>query len=380
MHDLPLNKPCLVGNETKYLSQVATAGALSGPGLYTHSCEGFIEALLCEGRVLLTPSCTSALELAARACNIGEGDEVILPAFTHPATANAFLTTGALPVFIDITPDTCNIDDRLIEAAITERTRAIVPVHYAGVACAMNDIIDIANRHGLQVIEDAAHSVGACYRGKQLGALGDFGAFSFHSTKNVFCGEGGALIIKDPTQVEQIEMMREHGTDRQRYMRAEVDNYSWMMLGASSLISELSAAFLLGQLEQLEDVTNWRVNAFNKYCTALRPLEDRGEICIPAIPPGSTPNGHIFYGVCQESGIRDKLIQHLQNRGIGATFHYLPLHLSPQGKTYGYRRGQLPVTEKVSSNIFRLPIFFGITDNQLETVISEIFAFFGETR
>ncbi len=377
-HNLPLNIPSLVGNELKYLSEVAEAGLFSCPGHYTQKCEQFIETYLGCRRALLTPSCNSALELAALACDISEGDEVILPAFTHPATANAFLMQGARPVFIDIRPDTCNIDDGLVEAAITERTRAIVPVHYAGVACAMNEITDIASRQGIQVIEDAAHAIGARYQERYLGTIGQFGAFSFHGTKNLSCGEGGALIVKNPALIQQVEMMREHGTDRQQYMRGEAHAYGWMMIGGSFLMPELSAAFLFGQLEQVESITNWRVRAFNKYLSALQPLVALGVIRSPNIPSGCTPNGHIFYGICQESGIRDKLINHLQSRGIGATFHYLPLHLSTQGRTYGYQQGQLPVTETVSANLFRLPLFFGITDEQIAAVVAEVFAFFGE--
>jgi dTDP-4-amino-4,6-dideoxygalactose transaminase len=377
-HNLPLNKPSLVGNELKYLSETAEAGFFSGPGHYTQKCEQFIETLLGGSRVLLTPSCNSALELAALACNISEGDEVILPAFTHPATANAFLMRGARPVFVDIRPDTCNIDDGLIEAAITERTRAIVPVHYAGVACAMNEITDVASRKSIQVVEDAAHAIGARYQERHLGTIGQFGAFSFHGTKNLSCGEGGALIVKNPAQIQQVEMMRENGTDRQRYMRGETHAYGWMTIGGSFLMPELSAAFLFGQLEQVECITNWRVKAFNKYFSALQPLVALGAIQSPTVPGGCTPNGHIFYGICRESGIRDKLINYLQSRGIGATFHYLPLHLSPQGRTYGYRQGQLPVTEMVSANLFRLPLYFGITDEQIAAVVAEVFAFFGE--
>ena len=379
IHDLPLNRPSLVGNELKYLSEAAEAGLFSGPAQYTLRCERFLETFLGGGRrVLLTPSCNSALELAGLACGIGEGDEVILPAFTHPATANAFLMRGARPVFVDIRPDTCNIDEALIEAAITDRSRVIVPVHYAGVACAMKEIGDIAAKEGVVVVEDAAHGIGAGYQDGHLGALGQFGAFSFHGTKNLSCGEGGALVVEDPAQVQHVEMLREHGTDRQRFLRGEASKYNWHTIGGSYLMPELSAAFLFGQLEQLETINKWRVSMFKRYCSALQPLADLGALRLPTVPPDCKPNGHIFYVICQEPGVRGKLINHLQSCGIGATFHYLPLHLSPRGKTYGYRQGQLPVTENVSDKLLRLPLFFGITNEQIEAVVAQVFAFFGE--
>jgi dTDP-4-amino-4,6-dideoxygalactose transaminase len=376
---IPLNKAAVVGKELEYIIEAINSGNVSGPGPNISKCEKLLEQSLAGGRVLMTASCGTALDMAARACDLGEGDEVILPSFTHPATANAFLTAGARPVFVDIRRDTCNIDESLIERAITRRTKVIVVVHYAGVACEMDEINRIAQEHGITVVEDAAHALGATYRERALGSLGHLGAFSFHGTKNLSCGEGGALVVNWPDKVHQLEMIRDSGMDRLRFMRGEAREYRWKTIGLSGLMSEMSAAFLLGQLEQVSRITQCRRAAFDKYNSGLRPLESAGVISLPAAPTHCEHNGHIFYATVLDD-TRNQLLEYLNRQGVGAAFHYLPLHVSECGQSYGYRPGQLPVTESVSRRIFRLPLFYGISAEQQTYVVDKVFAFFGVSR
>ncbi len=327
-------------------------------------------------QVLLTPSCTAALEIAALLCDIKEGDEVILPSYTFVSTANAFALRGANLRFVDIRSDTMNLDENLIEAAITEHTKAIVPVHYAGVACEMDSIAEIAKKHGLYLIEDAAQAANAKYKDAYLGTLSDVGTYSFHETKNFVCGEGGALVINSDEFKERAEIIREKGTNRSKFFRGQVDKYTWVDLGSSFLMSEMQAAFLYPQLMNMEKITEQRKAIFTQYYDGLQPLASQGQLVLPYIPEGCVTNYHMFYILLPDHKSRAALIEHLKSRGIHAVFHYVPLHNSPMAKRMGYKPGILPVTENVSERLLRLPFYNGLTEADIRTVIKEIFSFF----
>jgi dTDP-4-amino-4,6-dideoxygalactose transaminase len=373
---IPFNKPSVVGSELIYVGQAVAGGHASGDGPFTRRAQAMLEERFGANRVLLTTSCTSALELAALLCGLQPGDEVIVPSYTFVSTANAFVLRGARPVFVDVRPDTLNIDERLIEQAITPRTRAIFPIHYAGVACEMDAIMDIADRHGLFVVEDAAQGVFAQYKDRWLGTIGHLGCYSFHETKNISCGEGGALVINDPALEQRAEILREKGTNRSQFMRGEVDRYTWVDAGSSYVPSDMLAAFLLGQIENMEKITRRRGEIFDRYVAMLAPLVERGLIRIPVVPPHSTTNYHMFYVLTADIEERTALIAHLRAAGILAVFHYVPLHSSPFAQSLGVPQTRLPRTEDLSARLLRLPMYFDLTDREVEEVASMILDFY----
>ncbi len=376
-NETPFNRPFIVGKELYYISQAVINGKLSGDGPYTKKCQAWMEKKLGCRRALLTHSCTASLEMAAMLCNIGPGDEVIMPSFTFVSTANAFVLRGGVPVFVDIRPDTLNMDEQLIEDAITDKTRAVVPVHYAGVSCEMAQIMDFANTHKLWVIEDAAQALLSKRNDRFLGSIGHLGCLSFHETKNIISGEGGALLINDSQLVERAEILREKGTNRNQFFRGEVDKYTWVDIGSSYLPSELVGAFLCAQLEQCEKIIATRKRLFNRYLDKLRPLVDNGMLRLPYTKEGSDSNGHIFYIITENLETRDKLMNHLLKKKIHAVFHYVPLHSSPAGKKYGKTVGHMRNTKEVSDRLLRLPLFFEMQDLEQDRVIMEIMKFFG---
>jgi dTDP-4-amino-4,6-dideoxygalactose transaminase len=362
----------MVGRELGYIEEAVSRGHLSGNGPFAARCSSWLEQRLAVSRTLLTHSCSGALEMAAILAGIEPGDEVIMPSFTFVTTANSFVLRGAVPVFVDIRPDTLNIDERLIEGAITERTRAIVPVHYAGVACEMDTIAKIARRHDLLVVEDAAHGLLSSYRGRPLGSIGDMATFSFHETKNVICGEGGALIIRDSGLVERAEIVHEKGTNRRQFFRGQIDKYTWVDIGSSYLPSEIAAAFLYAQLEEADAITAHRLQLWNLYYEAFGDLEERGLVRRPVVPDGCVHNAHLFYLLVPGQGGRDRLIEALEEREINAVFHYVPLHSSPAGLRYGRAHGELPVTDRESASLIRLPLWMGMADNDVERVVDAV--------
>jgi dTDP-4-amino-4,6-dideoxygalactose transaminase len=318
--------------------------------------------------------------MAALLCGIGPGDEVLLPSFTFPSTANAFVILGARPVFIDVRPDTLNLDESRVEAALTPRTKAIVPMHYAGVACDMDAVLGVARKHGVRVVEAAAQGFGALYRERHLGTLGDLGAFSFHASKNFTCGEGGAICVNAPDLLPRAEVVRNKGTNRRQFMRGEVDKYSWVDVGSSFVASELVCAFLYGQLRAVEAITRQRCAVYGAYLEEFRPLEEAGLLRLPGMPPGCQSNYHLFHILLPDQGSRDALLKHLHRSGIQAVFHYVPLHTSPMGQRFGYRAGDLPVTEDMSARILRLPCYPGLTPSEQAHVVKEVKQFFGRGR
>ncbi|MFX0198343.1 MAG: dTDP-4-amino-4,6-dideoxygalactose transaminase [Candidatus Hodarchaeota archaeon] len=374
---IPFNLPFVVGKELFYISQAVLEGNLAGDGRFTKRCHEWMECKFGAKKVLLTTSCTAALEMSAILCDIGPEDEVIMPSFTFVSTANAFALRGARIKFIDIRPDTLNMDESLIEAAINERTKVIVPVHYAGVACEMDTIIDIARKHNLIIVEDAAQGVNATYNGRYLGTIGHLGTYSFHETKNFISGEGGALVINDERFIERAEIIREKGTNRKKFFRGQVDKYSWVDIGSSYLPSEMIAAFLYAQLEESETITRRRRAIYNYYMQQLAPLEERGLVRLPSCPPECRNNAHLFYLLVLTSrDDRDKLIAHLKSKNIEAIFHYVSLHSSPMGLKMGWNDGDLPITEDLSARLIRLPCFFELTREKQDRVINEIYDFF----
>jgi dTDP-4-amino-4,6-dideoxygalactose transaminase len=373
---IPFNKPSVVGSELIYVGQAVAGGHASGDGPFTRRAQAMLEERFGANRVLLTTSCTSALELAALLCDLQPGDEVIVPSYTFVSTANAFVLRGARPVFVDVRPDTLNIDERLIEQAITPRTRAIFPIHYAGVACEMDTIMDIADRHGLMVVEDAAQGVFARYKDRWLGTIGHLGCYSFHETKNISCGEGGALVINDPALEQRAEILREKGTNRSQFMRGEVDRYTWVGVGSSYVPSDMLAAFLLGQIENMEKITRRRGEIFDRYVAILAPLVERGLIRIPVVPQHSTTNYHMFYVLTADIEERTALIAHLRAAGILAVFHYVPLHSSPFAQSLGIPQTHLPRTEELSARLLRLPMYFDLNDSEVEDVASTVLDFY----
>ncbi|RLK35514.1 dTDP-4-amino-4,6-dideoxygalactose transaminase [Cupriavidus plantarum] len=357
---IPFNSPHLTGNEFAYVAELASTRKLAGDGQFTKWCSDWIERRTGCARALLTHSCTAALEMAALLLDIQPGDEIIMPSYTFVSTANAFVLRGGVPVFVDIREDTLNLDERLIEAAITPRTRAIVPVHYAGVSCEMDAINEIALRHGLKVVEDAAQGVMSRYRGRALGALGDLGAFSFHETKNVISGEGGALLVNDPALVLRAEIIREKGTDRSRFFRGEIDKYTWQEVGSSYLPSELIAAFLRAQLEHAEALTANRMTSWNHYHDCFAGLEAQGLLRRPIIPAHCDHNAHMYYVLLADGIDRQCVLDGLKAAGVSSVFHYVPLHASPGGKRYGKAQGALEVTVRQAERLVRLPLWVGM--------------------
>jgi len=373
---IPFNKPFIVGKELYYIAQSVLQLKTSGDGLYTKNAQDLMKHAFGARDIMLTTSCTAALDLAAILADVKNGDEIILPSFTFSSTANAFLLRGARPVFVDCRRDTLNIDENLIEAAITSRTRGIAPVHYAGVGCEMDAILNTARRHRLIVIEDAAQGVNAKYKGRYLGTIGDIGAYSFHETKNFICGEGGAIVLNRPELVERAEIVREKGTNRGRFFRGEVDKYTWVDIGSSLLPSDILAAFLYAQLENMHVITRKRQEIYRLYKERLRPLETQGLFTLPIIPPDCESNYHMFYIVLNSFDERTRLIEHLKSQGILALFHYVPLHTSPMGTAMGYCPGMLPVTETVSERLLRLPMYYEMQESEIELVVDEICRFF----
>jgi len=374
---IPFNKPCYTANEDKYVLDSMRSLHISGNGPYTKKCEEWFENRLKCKRALLTPSCTHALEMAAILIDIKPGDEVIMPSYTFVSTANAFVLRGAKVVFVDIRPDTMNIDENLIESAITERTKAICVVHYAGVGCEMDKIMEIADKYNLYVIEDAAQGMMAEYKGKPLGTIGHLGAYSFHETKNyTSAGEGGLLIVNDDKFIERAEIIREKGTNRSQFFRGMVDKYTWVDIGSSYLMNDVSAAYLWGQLEVAEEINEFRLKAWNKYYSGLLELEKEGFIELPTVPKHCRHNGHIFYIKVENLNIRTKLLSFLKEQGIYATFHYVPLHSSPAGQRYCRFHGVDRFTTKESGRLIRLPLFFNIKDEEIDYVIESIYRFF----
>ena len=367
---IPFNQPHMTGKELFYIAQSHFNGQLAGDGPFTARCHKWLEQHCKSPKVLLTHSCTAALEMTALLLDIQPGDEIILPSFTFVSTANAFVLRGGVPVFVDIRQDTLNIDENLIEAAITPRTRAIVPVHYGGVACEMDAILDIAQRHNLKVVEDAAQGMMSKYKGRALGSLGNLGTLSFHETKNVISGEGGALIVNDSDLVHRAEIIREKGTDRSRFFRGEVDKYTWQDVGSSFLPGELIAAFLWAQLEEAESITQRRLEAWDDYHQSLEALEKRGYLRRPFIPPHCTHNAHLYRVNLAPEINRDTVLGRLKASGINAVFHYVPLHTSPAGRRYGRTHGSLSVTEREAGLLIRLPLWVGITPEQRAQVVS----------
>ena len=373
---IPFNKPFIVGRELEYIAQAVRDGHLSGDGPFTRRCSQWMEERFGAKKILLTHSCTAALEMAAILCGIEAGDEFIVPSYTFVSTVNAFVLRGARPVFVDIRPDTLNIDETLIERAITERTRAIVPVHYAGVGCAMDAIAKIAARYGLTVVEDAAQGVCSSYRGEALGTIAPLGCYSFHETKNFISGEGGALAINDERFLERAEIIREKGTNRSQFFRGQVDKYTWVDLGSSFLPSELTAAFLYAQLEESAKITVRRMEHWSLYHELLAPLEAAGQLRRPTVPEGCQHNAHMYYVILKDLATRTRLIQFMRSGGIQPVFHYVPLHNSPMGlRLSGGTAARLPVTEEYADRVLRLPCYFEMTPDDIRRVCDRMESF-----
>lgn len=370
------NVPPFTGKEFAYMQQAVEQEKICGDGPFTKKCSEWIEAQTGTAKCLLTTSCTHATELAALLADIRPGDEVILPSYTFVSTANAFVLRGATAVFVDIRPDTMNMDETLIEDAVTERTRAIAPVHYAGVGCEMDTIMDIAKRHHLMVIEDAAQGIMASYKGKPLGTFGEFGCFSFHETKNLSMGEGGALLIRDEDNISKAEIFREKGTDRSRFFRGQVDKYRWQDFGSSYLPSDMNAAYLYAQLEKAEEITRARLDRWEQYREMLTPLAEAGRIEIPYVPEGCVHNGHMFYIKTKDVEERSRLKAYLGEREILAVSHYEPLHSAPAGEKYGRFHGEDKYTTRESERILRLPMFYKLTADQTEYIAEQVKAFY----
>lgn len=371
------NLPPYTGNEDQYVLEAMRSDKMSGDGPFTQKCHQWFEQNLPCKKALLTPSCTAALEMAAILINTQPGDEIIMPSYTFVSTANAFVLRGAKIVFVDIRPDTMNIDETKIEAAITEKTKAIVPVHYAGVGCEMDTIMDIAKRHNLYVIEDAAQGMMSTYKGKALGTIGHLGAFSFHETKNYTSGgEGGLLLINDAKFKERAEIIREKGTNRSQFFRGMVDKYGWVDIGSSYLLNDLSAAYLWGQLEKTEEINNNRLATWDSYYEALKPLAESRKIELPTIPEGCQHNAHMFYLKAQDLETRSALIEHLKEQGVMAVFHYIPLHSSKAGKDLGVFTGEDVYTTSESEKLMRLPMWYGLTNEQVACVTDAVKEFF----
>ncbi|WP_302515074.1 dTDP-4-amino-4,6-dideoxygalactose transaminase [Ruminococcus bromii] len=370
------NIPPYTGKEDKYIKQAIDSRKICGDGQFTKKCNEKFEKITGAKKVLMTTSGTSALEMAALLADIKPGDEVIMPSYTFVSTANAFVLRGATIVFVDIRPDTMNVDENLIEDAITEKTKAIVPVHYGGIACEMDTICDIAKRHNLVVVEDAAQGVMSFYKGRALGSIGDFGCYSFHETKNYSMGEGGAVLVNHEKNVERAEIIREKGTNRTKFFRGQVDKYTWVDLGSSYLQSELNCAYLYAQIEKPDIINNDRLQSWNTYYELLTPLKEKGCIDLPVVPEGCVHNAHMFYIKTKNLEERSKLIAFLKENGIGAVFHYIPLHSSPAGQQFGRFHGEDKYTTKESERLLRLPMYYGLEKKYIEYVVSKIKEFY----
>ncbi len=370
------NVPPYTGKEIEYMKEAVTNQKICGDGPFTRKCSEWIEEKTGTAKCLLTTSCTHATELAALLADIKEGDEVILPSYTFVSTADAFVLRGAKAVFVDIRPDTMNIDETLIEDAVTDRTRVIAPVHYAGVGCEMDTIMEIAGRHHLTVVEDAAQGIMASYKGKALGTFGDFGCFSFHETKNFSMGEGGALLIRDKRYIEKAEIFREKGTDRSKFYRGEVDKYRWQDYGSSYLPSDMNAAYLYAQLELADQITQARMDRWNQYWELLTPLAEEGRIELPYIPPHCQHNAHMFYIKTKDMEERTRLDAFLKERGVHAVFHYIPLHSAPAGRRYGRFYGEDRYTTRESERLLRLPMFYTLTEDEVTYITDQVKAFY----
>ena len=370
------NVPPYTGKEMEYIRQAVENQKICGDGDFTHKCNEWIEKKTGTGKALLTTSCTHATEMAAILCNIKPGDEVIMPSYTFVSTADAFVLRGAKAVFVDVRPDTMNIDENLIEDAITDKTRAIVPVHYAGVSCDMDKILDIAKRHNLLVVEDAAQGIMSEYKGQALGTFGDYGCFSFHETKNFSLGEGGALLIRDKDNIERAEIIREKGTNRAKFFRGQIDKYTWVDAGSSYLPSEMNAAYLYAQLELADEITADRMRSWNMYNDAFEELENKERIERPFIPSDCKHNAHMFYLKCKDLEERRALIKFLGENGILAVFHYIPLHNAPAGKIYGRFHGEDVYTTKESERLVRLPLYYGLKEDEVEYIIGKVKEFY----
>lgn len=373
---IPFNIPPFVGNEIEYIKQAVDMHKICGDGTFTQKCSTWIENRTKSPKCLLTTSCTHALELAALLVDIQEGDEVIMPSYTFVSTADAFVLRGAKIVFVDIRRDTMNIDESLIEAAITDRTKAIVPVHYAGVACEMDTIMEIAKKYNLFVLEDAAQGVMSTYKGKALGTIGDFGCYSFHETKNYSMGEGGALLIRNEKYVEKAEIIREKGTNRSKFFRGQIDKYTWVDFGSSYLPSELNAAYLFAQLEKADEINEIRLSLWNQYYQGLRILQEEQKIELPVIPMNRVHNAHMFYIKAKNLEERSELIAYLKRKEILSVFHYIPLHSAPAGKKFGYFHGQDIYTTKESERLVRLPLYYGLAEEEVQYIIEKIKEFY----
>ena len=373
---IEFNRAPFVGTEMTYMEQAIRNGKLCGDGPFTKKCSELMKERFHTENILLTTSCTHALEMAAFLCDLKPGDEVIMPAYTFVSTADAFVLQGAKIVFVDIRPDTMNIDETKIEAAITERTRVIVPVHYAGVACEMDTIMAIAKKYNLKVVEDAAQGVNAYYKGRALGTIGDFGCYSFHETKNYTMGEGGALLFQDSAYLERAEILREKGTNRSKFFRGQIDKYTWVNYGSSYLPSDMNAAYLYAQLEAMEKINDKRMQIFNYYHEHLKVLEDRGLIERPTVPEDIVHNAHMYYIKAKDLETRSALINHMREKGVQCVFHYIPLHTSPAGKKYGILHGEDIYTTKESERLMRLPMFYGLSMEDVSYVTQCVLDFF----
>ncbi len=374
---IPYNRPFIVGKELEYISQAVMEHChISGNGPFTKKCQTWLEQNLGCPKALLTHSCTAALEMAAILCDIQPGDEVIMPSFTFVSTANAIVLRGGVPVFVDIRPDTLNMNEKRLDSAITAKTKAIVPVHYAGIPCAIDEILGIAEKNKLFVIEDAAQGYLSRYKGRSLGTLGHLGCLSFHETKNIISGEGGALLINDERLMERAEIIWEKGTDRSQFLRGEVDKYSWQDIGSSYLPSELISAFLFAQLEKAASIISKRSKVFFNYYEGLKDLEDKGKIQLPSLQEGTDGNGHIFFIVGPDAAQSQGLIQNLKSKGIDAITHYVALHSSKAGKKFGRISGKMKVTNDISHRVVRLPLYYGMQEKEVDRVIQAIRTFF----
>lgn len=375
-HMIHFNEPPHTGKEIEYIQEAIANNKICGDGKFTKQCNQWLEEKTGTKKCLLTTSCTHALEMAALLSDIQEGDEVIMPAYTFVSTADAFVLRGAKIVFVDIRPDTMNIDETLIEAAVTEKTKAIVPVHYAGVGCEMDVIMDIAKRHNLIVVEDAAQGIMSTYKGQALGTFGRFGCFSFHETKNYSMGEGGALLIQEEADVEKAEIIREKGTNRSKFFRGQVDKYTWVDFGSSYLPSDMNAAYLYAQLELAEEINDARMKCYNRYYENLLPLKEAGKIELPVVPKECTHNAHMFYIKCKDLDERTEFIRFLEEHGVMSVFHYIPLHNAPAGKKFGRFHGEDKYTTKESERLARLPMYYGLTVELVDKICDIIKEFY----
>lgn len=366
------NVPPYTGKEMEYIKECVENQKICGDGGFTKKCNEWLEKKTGTAKCLLTTSCTHATEMAALLAGIKEGDEVIMPSYTFVSTANAFVLRGAVPVFVDIRPDTMNIDENLIEAAITDKTRAIAPVHYAGVSCEMDKIMELAEKYHLKVIEDAAQGVMSSYKGKALGTFGEYGCFSFHETKNYSMGEGGALLIRNPADVEEAEIIREKGTNRSKYYRGQIDKYTWVDQGSSYLPSDMNAAYLYAQLEMADEINNHRLECWNRYYENLKPLADAGKLELPHVPEGCVHNAHMFYIKLKDIAQRTAFIDEMKQKGVYCVFHYIPLHTAPAGLKFGRFHGEDRYTTKESERLVRLPMFYLLTLDQVDYICDKV--------